>query len=328
MSDNPGGEYNRRKVLRNIGISATTIGIGSATASGQSSRDDRVMVPAGFEVPAERVRKGPKPKKIPEVARLKRKASRHDPDPVDGPGASEGNGNGSATTTTSNSSTDSATPGSEQGDWKVWTKDHYYNGTYHEMQAEWTVPSPPPADENSDDTVGFYFPALVNCVNCIGVTTCIIQPVLEWNHSDDPTSYDWYLRSWAVCGGGDNADVSRSSPIGANVNDTIFGVMQYQPSDDTWNIHSYNQTEGTVTSLVTSDRFGSQNMDNSYCALEIGYGEGDCDEFPGSTTFDNIYLEGKDGNYESPEWNKHKNNNCGYQSTVWSDSQVHITTWD
>jgi len=151
------------------------------------------------------------------------------------------------------------------------------------FQANWTVPSSPPRFGGAG-ICDFLFPGLQPDAG-----GKIIQPVLQYGHSDFGDYGKWYGASWYVSGG-----YSIHSPgISTDVGHGIYGYMQYwSGANPGWSIYFQDTWTGQATdleTLETTQPFSPYNVD-AFIALE-GYGvSGDID-VPGDTTFTSISFK-------------------------------------
>lgn len=196
------------------------------------------------------------------------------------------------------------------------------------MDATFTVPNESPAGSSASDSIMYYFLALINCDSfCLGTPQSIIQPVLQWNQKDTDFAYDWSISSW-YGSGGDAGNYHRSPALAASSGDTIYGSMEYYPDRGQWYIYTENRTDGRWTAIWSPTKFGDYAWDRAYCVLESFYWEdGKCNHLPGSTTFNNIYMENANGNRVKPDWGENiANIGCPISCFVSNYDEIYIVT--
>lgn len=190
-----------------------------------------------------------------------------------------------------------------------WIEDAYYywGSGITDYSGYWTVPSSP----TSTGSLIYLFIGLEpsNGAN-------ILQPVLQWGNNGNFGGNYWTLASWYATS---NSGVY-STPINVDVGDTIYGrIYRPSPSNPTsWVVNSIDVTKSTTTTLPTT---ASSTYTYSYVALE-GYNINTCSQFPGDTSFTNLYLYGV-----TPSWTKEQlQTGCGLSVDIISSSKVNLNT--
>lgn len=209
------------------------------------------------------------------------------------------------------SKSEDSPPAPEVQGWWAFCRDHYLNGTYSHMDADFNVPSEPNGYDAANDPVMFQFPALQNCDDLCNDPSYIIQPVLQWNWYNGNTGEgyvgDWAISSWYR---GTDGDYYSSTPMKVSVGDTLWGYMK-QKSDYSWYIQTYNYATGEYTDIYTDKYNSSLTFDRAFTTLEVAnYVPGNCGRLPGDCTFDEIWLQDSNGSYQKPEWGTNVNNDA------------------
>ncbi len=308
--------HSRRTLLKSAGAATTVLAFGPKSVSALS--EDHVPVPAGVEVPKSNITVEPTAEPPVDMDIKKRRA--HNRSPVV-------DSNGKATRNKEQESDEvDPMPGSNSNRYLSYARDEYITGKYHVMEATFNVPSEPAAGNSADDTIMYYFPALINCDSICTTTQSIIQPVLQWNQEDTDFAYDWSIASWY--GSGSNADNYHRSPaLAANAGDTIYGSMEYHSDRNQWYIYTENVTDGRYTAIWAPESFSDYAWDRAYCTLESFYWEQNCDELPGSSTFRNVYLENASGNRVKPDWGENTDNvSCPLSCFVSNYDKIYLRT--
>lgn len=190
-----------------------------------------------------------------------------------------------------------------------WIEDaYYYKGSgITDYSGYWVVPSSP----TSTGSVIYLFIGLEPSSG-----TDILQPVLQWGNNGAFGGNYWTLASWYVT----SSSSAYSTPISANVGDTIYGrIYRPSPSNPTnWVVNAIDITRSTTTTLSTT---ASSTYTYSYVALE-GYDVNTCSQFPGDTSFTDLYLYGI-----TPSWTKEqRQTGCGLGVDIISSSRVNLNT--
>lgn len=292
---------NRRTILRAGG--ASLAGLSLAGANAAAAATDEIPVPTGELVD---------PSRVHEVGRAGRGVTpeevRADRPDVPAEPASEA----------------TREPVPDTSDWWAWTRDHFKNGTYQQMDCDFNVPSEPGSSDGPNEPVMFLFPALQNCDDFCTNAIYILQPVLQWNWSSSYAD-EWSIASWYK---GPDGNFYHSTPITVSVGDSLWGYM-FQRDDYSWYIQTYNNSTTEYTDIYTEPYDSSLSFDRAFTTLEVAnYEPGTCNRLPGDCTFENIYLEDTNGNRESPEWGTHVNGSaeCNVDATVIDDQTTKTTT--
>jgi hypothetical protein len=168
-----------------------------------------------------------------------------------------------------------------------------YTQSYGALNANWTVPAQPKAD---DGQVLFFFPGLEDINN----TQSILQPVLQWSHGQ------WALGSWNCCMSG---VVAVSPLVNVSPGDHIQGSITSTcpsgtPSCPTWNVLSVDLSTGGSTTLSDTPSVG-QVFNWAFGGVLEPYYVISCDDFPRDRglTFEKITVF--DQNFQpvpNPNW--------------------------
>lgn len=168
-----------------------------------------------------------------------------------------------------------------------WNEYAYWDSTsnLNRFNGYWTVPSAPTSTYSSTTNPQQALYLFLGLMDSHLSPSLIIQPVLQWGYSQAYGGNNWELVSWMVIGN----QAYYSTPISANVGDTIYGDMTLN-FGQTWTITTKDVTKNTSTAEQVST---SHNFIEADVTLETANTvTQQCSYLPGNTGFTSMTMSG------------------------------------